>query len=319
MAGIAAAIPGIPHQFYGSVLVNGAPAPDGTTIVAKIDGSIVGTTVTAGGRYGYAPSVFYIEDPNSSNEGKTFYFYVSNVEAATAVFHNAASSRLDLSVSIAQPPQNTGGSSGGGSSGYIPPAQPKNTTNSSQGNAPACHIDYDFTMQKNEFSAMPGSLVTVPININMKDDCGAPRDLQFTLESQWINFTRVEKLVGKGTTDTSLFFQIAEGTALGDYSGKITSAGAEQTFTVHVAENITEAGQTGASAQRSSQGISITGFFAGIGSEPVATGAVILIIIIIALVAYYSVRRARKKQAPVFSERPRQAKSVSRKYDKKRK
>ena len=35
-AGIAYAVPGIPHQFYGTVTVNGAPAADGTVVNVKI-------------------------------------------------------------------------------------------------------------------------------------------------------------------------------------------------------------------------------------------------------------------------------------------
>ena len=50
LCSFALAIPGIPHQFYGTVTVNGANAPDGTLVVAKIDGVEVssGTTVATG-------------------------------------------------------------------------------------------------------------------------------------------------------------------------------------------------------------------------------------------------------------------------------
>ena len=43
---------GTPHQFYGSVTANGASAPDGLIITAKVDGIQVADTTTLGGDYG---------------------------------------------------------------------------------------------------------------------------------------------------------------------------------------------------------------------------------------------------------------------------
>lgn len=291
-AGAVFAIPGIPHQFYGNVLVNGAPAGDGTTIVVKIDGAIVATTTTSGGRYGYSPNIFYVEDPNGNREGKTIYFYVSNVEAATATFHNGASTRLDLSVTVTTPPGGgDGGGGGGGGGGGIPPVQ--NITQNRTATSPTCSISYDFTLTKNEFSAKPNGMVTVPITINMKEDCGAPRDLQFDLESPWINFTKLERLVAEGERKTSLFFQVAEDAALGDYAGTISSAGIERAFTVHVVEELPETEQP---EQQAPPGLGITGFFAGIGTDPVVTGAVVVIIIIILVIVYYFLKHSTKKK-----------------------
>ncbi|HIH26459.1 MAG TPA: hypothetical protein HA256_00375, partial [Methanoregulaceae archaeon] len=53
-----AAIPVQPHEFYGAVTINGAPAPAGTTIVAKMWGMPQGQFVTTSpGVYG-GPGTF---------------------------------------------------------------------------------------------------------------------------------------------------------------------------------------------------------------------------------------------------------------------
>ena len=97
--GTASAIPKVPHQFYGSVTINGKPAPDGTLITAKIDGNDVAGTLTSNGKYGYRP-IFYIPDPFGNKEGKTIHFYVSGVKSASYTFHNGDSTELNLSVTL---------------------------------------------------------------------------------------------------------------------------------------------------------------------------------------------------------------------------
>ena len=76
------AVPGIPHQFFGSVTINGNPAPDGTIITAEIDGVEVARTTTSQGKYGYDP-VFYIDDPNNDRSGKEIKLFVNGVEVNT--------------------------------------------------------------------------------------------------------------------------------------------------------------------------------------------------------------------------------------------
>ena len=46
-----AALPAMPHQFIGTVKINGATAPDGTKVIAMIDASEVATATVAGGNY----------------------------------------------------------------------------------------------------------------------------------------------------------------------------------------------------------------------------------------------------------------------------
>lgn len=122
-ANIALAIPGIPNAFYGTVTWNGQPAPDGTTITAKINGVQVASTNTVGGKYGYPAGTFLVNDPNSNRVGKTINFFVNNVDTGqTAVFSGAQYSfTLNLaasgSTSNPSPSPSSGGSSSGGSIG----------------------------------------------------------------------------------------------------------------------------------------------------------------------------------------------------------
>ncbi|MCD6415044.1 MAG: hypothetical protein J7L23_05465 [Candidatus Diapherotrites archaeon] len=110
LCSLALAIPGIPHQFYGSVTVNGAPAPDGTVVTAKINGVEVASGTTIGGKYGQNPNVFYIPDADGNRAGKTISFFVAGKDTGvTTVFANGGSTKLDFSVTVAT---NNGGNTG---------------------------------------------------------------------------------------------------------------------------------------------------------------------------------------------------------------
>jgi len=89
-------VPGIPHQFYGYVYIDDLAAEDGTLIEAKIDGKVVASTTTLAGRYGYAPHLFFITDPDGNRAGKQIDFYVNGVFVTSYTFENGASTRLDL-------------------------------------------------------------------------------------------------------------------------------------------------------------------------------------------------------------------------------
>jgi hypothetical protein len=130
---VAFAVPMQPHQFYGSVAINSAPAADGSTIDAKIDGITAATTTTEGGRYGYSP-IFYVPDPNGNRAGRIVSFYVNGVNTGeTAIFTNGLSTRVNLAITVEQLPSSGGGGGssggGGGGGGGLPPAQQQNTTN----------------------------------------------------------------------------------------------------------------------------------------------------------------------------------------------
>ena len=105
--------PGIPHQFYGNVVVNDKPAPDNNILTASIEGEVY-RTVTQNGKYGISPNIFYIEDPNADRIGKTVFFYVGGKSAGSSVFENNGYTKLDFSLTtfllkrsnIAQIPRN---------------------------------------------------------------------------------------------------------------------------------------------------------------------------------------------------------------------
>ncbi|MFH1503606.1 MAG: hypothetical protein ABIE36_03030 [Candidatus Diapherotrites archaeon] len=93
--GFISAIPGIPHQFYGNVGVNGQPSDD--ILVAKINGKEYSTIIN-NGFYGVKPNTFFVEDPNGDNLGKTINFFVGGKPAGTYVFENNKLTKLDFSL-----------------------------------------------------------------------------------------------------------------------------------------------------------------------------------------------------------------------------
>ena len=111
------AVPSPPHWFYGSVNINGSPAPDGTTVTARINGIDVASTTTSGGKYGYVNPLFYVPDTDpSTRPGETISFFVNGVDTGqTAIFLTGGYTKLDLSVTI-ETPSGGGAPSGGGGS-----------------------------------------------------------------------------------------------------------------------------------------------------------------------------------------------------------
>jgi len=96
--------PSLPHQFFGSVNYTNGVAPDGLTVEAKINGSVVGSSVTFGGNYGYNPNLLFALDNDGVHAGKTVEFYVDGVKAnETAVFVNGNSSQLNLTIPASLP------------------------------------------------------------------------------------------------------------------------------------------------------------------------------------------------------------------------
>lgn len=91
-----------PHQFYGDVTVNGVPA-NGASVVAKINGTEYGSTVSVDGKYGYTqPELFFVTDPNGTNGGETIEFFVNGTKVEqTATFMNNGSTELNLSLGVA--------------------------------------------------------------------------------------------------------------------------------------------------------------------------------------------------------------------------
>jgi len=87
--------PGLPHQFYGTVTVNGAAATPGATVAAYLNGALnASTTVDSQGRYGYSP-IFTL----TGSGGETVTFFVGGTQAGqTYTFAAGGITRLDLTV-----------------------------------------------------------------------------------------------------------------------------------------------------------------------------------------------------------------------------
>ncbi|MFH1607857.1 MAG: hypothetical protein ABIA78_01865 [archaeon] len=153
--------PGVPHQFYGDVSYNGAPAPNGVSVVAKIDGVvIVATTTSLEGKYGYNP-LFLITDPEGTYEGKTIEFYVKDINTgSTAIFENGGSTQLNLAVTVTSPttPPSSGGDSsgggggGGGSSGGSSGGSALNTNTDTNNNLVNLNVEEEEETNQNKES-----------------------------------------------------------------------------------------------------------------------------------------------------------------------
>jgi len=108
-------IPPLPHAFYGTVEVNGDPAPAGTEVEARGEGILtnVGNNpfiVTVEGSYGSShplePKLVVQGDDASDGTGLTFY--VNGVSTGQiAEWHSGEVTELSLTVAIEGPPPGT--------------------------------------------------------------------------------------------------------------------------------------------------------------------------------------------------------------------
>ncbi len=91
-----------PEEFWGGITVNGAPAPVGAEIIAKIDGMVRGSlTITEAGKYGetgtFDTRLAVFGEQNEA--GHTITFWLNGSQASqTAVYEPGASTELNLSV-----------------------------------------------------------------------------------------------------------------------------------------------------------------------------------------------------------------------------
>jgi hypothetical protein len=116
----------LPHAFYGSLEINGNPAPKDTKVEAKG----TGVEATEGNPIYTGESGYYgSEDPLGSKltvqgsiaEGATIEFYVDDVKAnETAIWHTGYITELPLTVTTTAP-AGGGGGGGGGAADTTPP------------------------------------------------------------------------------------------------------------------------------------------------------------------------------------------------------
>jgi len=119
--------PTVPASFYGEVLINGEPAPSGTTIEARIENDTRGTiTVDPEGTYGgpAAGDQKLTVDGDASDTGKEISFYIdadgfeTGEANQTSTWEQGTITELNLTTTLVESSSNGGssGSSGGSSS-----------------------------------------------------------------------------------------------------------------------------------------------------------------------------------------------------------
>ena len=114
--------PGIPHQFYGTVSYESGTTPDGLVVEAKIDGTVVGSSVTKSGKYGYTPDLLFASKTEGDWSGETVTFFVGGVDTGESfALTKGGYTNLNLTVPGAAPgtvttsTQTSTSGSGGGS------------------------------------------------------------------------------------------------------------------------------------------------------------------------------------------------------------
>lgn len=100
MGSAAAQPPPIPSDYSGTVTVGGTPAPNGTTVQAKIETYTSASVTVTGGKYQF----LIVGPPSSTFQGKTITFLVGGVAAnETSTFEQGTSKTLNLTVAAAAP------------------------------------------------------------------------------------------------------------------------------------------------------------------------------------------------------------------------
>ena len=90
--------PGLPHQFYGTVTVDRAAAPDGTRVTAEVNGVEAKTGTTREGKYGYDTGDLFRVDGAAGDGGEVVFKVNGVVAEETGVFKSGGSTELNLSA-----------------------------------------------------------------------------------------------------------------------------------------------------------------------------------------------------------------------------
>jgi len=224
----ASAVPQQPMQFHGNVSINGAAAPDGIEIDAKIDGITYQTTFTftnssdVPGRYGDNPFSFQIPADDGDTvakeggvNGDQVDFYVGDQFVTSAVFQiGSAGNILDLTIA-----------------GALPVASaPTNTVQYT-----AINVDPP-TMKWSAPTSTPGGVKSYEINVNDGDWTNIGSGTQYTIAGavgdgdHTFNVRAIDLFDAAGATG-SINFSI-DTTAVGAVSGLArTSAASDNTPT----------------------------------------------------------------------------------------
>jgi len=95
--------PGVPHQFYGDVIINGYSAPNNLKItVQEANGGVydnestINADFTKDGTY----DLYALNNNGGLSDDDLLEFYIKGIFAANHIFRGGASTRLNLSVTI---------------------------------------------------------------------------------------------------------------------------------------------------------------------------------------------------------------------------
>jgi len=167
------AVPSLPHAFYGSVTVNGSPAPNGTQVSAVVNnGSVItnaqNPTTTVGGSYGVDSPHLLVQGDISN--GATITFYVNGVSSGQAATFEAGGGPTEKNLTVTIP---TGDGVGG-----APPAGPTTVEASLFGGTVEFSIDSEGVIQETiEATSEDGNLtITIPEDTIALDKDGDPLD-----------------------------------------------------------------------------------------------------------------------------------------------
>ena len=156
--------PAFPQEFYGSVTIDGAPAPAGTVIAGVIGGrECESVTTTVLGEYGSSSrhkGANLLVWGSTEQAGETITFLVGGKAAKeTATYTPGEVTRLDLTVA--------GSSSGGGNEGSSSsPAAPVSSSTPERPAAPATHVG------RAALSTTPAGEVTASTTVRAADGAG---------------------------------------------------------------------------------------------------------------------------------------------------
>ncbi len=161
--------PAFPQEFYGSVTIDGAPAPAGTVIAGVIGGrECESVTTTVLGEYGSSSrhkGANLLVWGSTEQAGETITFLVGGKAATeTATYTPGKVTRLDLTVAGSGSGSNGGGSNEGGSSSSS--AAPVSSSTPERPAAPATHVG------RAALSTTPAGEVTASTTVRAADGAG---------------------------------------------------------------------------------------------------------------------------------------------------
>ena len=98
------AYPPLPHAFYGTVTIGGAPAPIGTLISAQVGGVDCGNyTTSVVGQYGHPAELDYLVVQGDIETGATIDFYIDGIKADQTYLFEVGGGPTDLDLTSPTP------------------------------------------------------------------------------------------------------------------------------------------------------------------------------------------------------------------------